>query len=77
MSMFKVLKEKEQVDLGVLLRLRGLRCILFILNKKILPTNPPPPAIVVETTMKEVTPESRTDKRESFVVGVPQFEANS
>jgi len=73
MSAFKVLKEKEQVDLGKPTEIKGLVAYLIHLEQEDIANKSPTPSTVVETTAKEVTPESRTDKRESFVVGVPQF----
>lgn len=69
---FKVLKDKEQTDLGKPTEIKGLVAYLVHIEQEDLKAKQPKAADVIEATAEEVAPTPRTTKS-SFVDGVPQF----
>lgn len=68
---FKVLKDKEQTDLGKPTEIKGLVAYLIHIEQEDLKSKAPKEPII-EATAEEVAPTPRTNKP-SFVDGVPQF----
>lgn len=68
---FKILKDKEQTDLGKPTEIKGLVAYLVHLEQEDIKAKAPKEPII-EATAEEVAPTPHTNKP-SFVDGVPQF----